>query len=382
LKIWSLIIVVALIGTGSWYYTQQSSTVDESAGGHPGGAWGGNAPVVELAPVERRAITDVIEALGTTQANESVILTAKVSDIVSRVGFEDGDFVRRGDILLELANDEQSALLEEARANLEDAETNLRRQQELGEKRLVPESEIDIARTRTDAARARLESIAARMQDRLVRAPFDGILGFREVSTGTLLTSNTPITTLDDISVIKLDFSVPEKYMSLLQTGYSIEATSQAYPGQAFNGEIRTINSRIDNVTRAVTARALIANEESILRPGMLLNVKIVTAERMSLTVPESAIMQVGTESYVFVGGPDNKAIKRVITIGARRVGYVEVLDGLSEGEQVIIEGAFKLRPMQEFKLKSSENGWSERSGGRPGSNFAGKTSSRTLSGT
>lgn len=373
-------IVVVLFGAGGyWYYTNGISTEGDSAAGSFGGGRGFAAPVVLVAPVEQRLITDTIEAIGTSQANESVTLTAKVNDIVSRVNFEDGDYVEKGYILVELANDEQSALLAEARANLEDAETNLRRQTELGQQRLVPESEVDIAKTRADAARARLNSIAARMDDRLVRAPFEGILGFREISAGTLMTNNTPITTLDDISSIKLDFAIPEIHLNAIQQGNSIEAKSTAYKDTSFNGVIRTIGSRVDPVTRSVTIRALLDNKDRKLRPGMLMTVSIVTAERMSLVIPESALMQIADESFVFLAGADNKAVKKVVTIGARRFGYLEVIEGLQEGDLLIIEGAFKLRPLGPFQIKTS-NEWSGKAGGQPG--LADKTPNSLKSGS
>lgn len=347
-----ILISIALVGGGVWYFSQGDEKNANAGKGH--GGFGG--PVLVIAqPVQYKTIVESIEAIGTAQANESVTLTAKVSDIVSRVNFEDGDSVERGKILIELANEEQSALLAEARANLEDATTQLRRLKDLGNKKLVPDSDIDEAKAQANAAKARLDSIAARMQDRLVRAPFSGVLGFREVSTGTLLTNNTPITTLDDISVIKLDFTIPEIHLNALQPGFKIQATSEAFKDQLFEGDIRTIGSRVDPVTRAVTVRAIIPNQERLLRPGMLLGINIIISERTSLVVPESAVTQVGDETYVFLAGKDGKAKKQNISIGARRFGYMEVNAGLKDGEVVITEGAFKLRDGAAIKVQDME---------------------------
>ena len=194
------------------------------AGGFSGGGFGGGRPqaqppLVTVGHARRDSIFDVVEALGTAQANESVTLTAKVTDTVRRVNFEDGDYVEAGTVLIELTNQEEEALLAEARANLDDAEAQLRRMDDLSGRGLTSASELDVARSRAGASRARLNSIVARLRDRLFQAPFSGLLGFRQVSPGTLLSPNTAITSIDDISVIKLDFTVPETFLGTMSPG-------------------------------------------------------------------------------------------------------------------------------------------------------------------
>lgn len=344
------IVVIVLAGGSYWYFTHDIDSQNQASPG-PGGFRG---PVLVVAEqVKRQKIIDSIEAIGTTKANESVTLTAKVTDIVSSVNFEDGDYVKKGKILIVQASEEQSALLAEARANLEDANTQLRRLLDMGEKGLVPDSDIDTAKAQADATKARLDSIIARMDDRLVRAPYDGILGFRQVSPGTLLTNTTPITTLDDVSVIKLDFSIPEIYLNVLKPGFMILAQSEAFKDIEFEGQIRTIGSRIDPVTRAVTVRAIVPNDDRLLRPGMLLTVEIITEERMGLVISESAVIQIADETYVFIAGEDGRAQKQAIEIGIRRYDFVEVIDGLREGDMVITEGSFKLRDGASFRLQN-----------------------------
>jgi membrane fusion protein (multidrug efflux system) len=179
--------------------------------------------------VRRDSIFDVVEALGTAQANESVTLTAKVTDTVRRVNFEDGDYVDAGAVLIELTNQEEEALLAEARANLDDAESQLRRLEDLSGRGLTSASELDVARSRAGASRARLNSIVARLRDRLIQAPFSGLLGFRQVSPGTMLSPNTAITSIDDISIIKLDFTVPETFIGSMAPGARIVAKSVSF---------------------------------------------------------------------------------------------------------------------------------------------------------
>lgn len=321
---------------------------DERAGKRGRGA----GPVmVEAAEVREAVLVDSIEALGTTVANESVTLTAKVTDTVGKVHFEDGQFVETGAVLVELTNEEEQALLAEARANLRDAENQRNRLRDLRTQNLVAASSLDEAEARVEAARARLNTIVARLKDRLIRAPFAGLLGFRQVSEGTLITPGTAVTTLDDISVIKLDFTVPETALATLAAGQKITAQSAAYGDRAFEGTVSSVGSRVDPVTRAVVVRALIDNEARALRPGMLMTVQLVTRERTTLVVPESAVVQVGDEAYVFAINGDLTVARKVIVTGVRRRGLVEVLDGLEQGARVVSEGVIKVREGAEVRL-------------------------------
>ncbi len=195
-----LVAIGAAIG-GYFFFNEQ--------GGRPGGGrppFGGPVTVA-TEPAAREPLVKVIEALGTAKANESVTLTASLNETVRRINFEDGDFVEAGTILVELSNEEEEAQLAEARANLDEAQRQLARLKDLDEQGIAATSDVDEARAGAEAAEARLNSVIARLDDRLIRAPFSGMLGFREVSPGTLLMSGNAITTLDDVSQIKLDFT-------------------------------------------------------------------------------------------------------------------------------------------------------------------------------
>src|SRR6185503_14971242 len=356
-----IVLAFALGGGVVWYVTKErggnggaaasfpAAGGGRPAGGPPGGFGPGGgrpqaqAPLVTVGRAHRDSIFDVVEALGTTQANESVTLTAKVTDTVRRVNFEDGDYVEAGAVLIELTNQEEEALLAEARANLDDAESQLRRLQDLSGRGLTSASELDVARSRAGASQARLNSIVARLRDRLIQAPFSGMLGFRQVSPGTLLSPNTPITSIDDISVIKLDFTVPETFLGAMAPGAKIVAKSVSFPDRKFDGTVRTVGSRVDPVTRAITVRAHIDNKDKSLRPGMLLTVEVVTAERAALVVPEGSVFQVQNRAYVYRVDGDT-VHQQQIEVGGRRFGVVEVLGGLNEGDPIVIEGIIKLR--------------------------------------
>jgi membrane fusion protein, multidrug efflux system len=343
------LLLVLLLAAGGAYWTFKPDTASQEGGppggfGGPGGPGGmGAPPVVVVEQVQRAILSDEIEAIGTALANESVTLTAKVTERVSKVRFEDGQAVEAGDILVELTRTEERALLAESEATLNDARRQLRRLEDLVRQGSVPLSQVDEARSRVEAQEARFDALTARLDDRLIRAPFGGMLGFRDVSEGTLVTPGTAITTLDDISVIKLDFSVPEVFLGSLERGLTVSARSAAYRDREFTGEVTSVGSRVDRVSRAATVRAVIANDDGVLRPGMLMTVRLTTAERDALVVPERATVQIDRRTFVFVA-EEGHAIRRQIVTGARRDGMVEVVSGLSVGEHVVTDGVIKVR--------------------------------------
>jgi membrane fusion protein, multidrug efflux system len=350
-----IVLAFALGGGAMWYFTSTRDGVagapaGAAPGGRPGGGGFGGAgrqqvqvPLVTVASVKRDILYDVVEALGTARANESVTVAAKVTDTVRRVNFEDGDYVESGSVLVELTSNEEEAALAEARANLDDAESQLQRLEDLSTRGLSAESDLVAARSRAGAMRARLNSVTARLSDRLIQAPFSGLLGFRQVSPGTMVSPSTEITSIDDISVIKLDFTIPESFLGTMSLGAKIVAKSVSFPGRSFEGTVRTVGSRVDPVTRAITVRAHVENKDRALRPGMLLTVEVITAEHLALVVPEGSVFQVQNRAYVYLVDGD-VVHQHQIEVGGRRFGVVEVLSGLEEGQQIVVEGIVKLR--------------------------------------
>ncbi len=294
-----------------------------------------------VAPVEWR---DTIEALGTARAKESVTLTAKVSETVRKVGFDSGDLVRAGDVIVDLSSGAQLAGLEEARAAFQESERQLARGMELAPTKIISESQLDTQRSNRDAAKARMDVVRAQLSDRVITAPFDGVLGLRQVSPGSLVTPGTAIATLDDISIIKLDFSVPERYIAVLAQGQDIAARSETYPDRKFAGRIASVDSRVDPVTRSVTVRADIPNPDRLLRPGMLMAVDVLLPPRTAVVVPEIAVIQVGADSFIYRVKADETVERAKIELGSRREGEVEIRSGLAGGDRVVTEGIVKLR--------------------------------------
>jgi membrane fusion protein (multidrug efflux system) len=337
-------VVVLLILAGAVGYVVLDPFGEESAAAaRPGDPSARAATLVALAHAEEREIVESVEAIGTARANESVTITAKVTETVRGVRFEDGDYVEAGAVLVELTDAEETALLAEARAALDDAERQLARLDGLVAQGSAPVSQRDEADARAKGARARLRAVEARLGDRLIRAPFAGILGFRQVSPGTLVTPNMAITTIDDISRIKLVFEIPETYLSAIRPGLDIDATAAAWPDETFRGTVATVDSRVDPATRAITVRGHLDNPERLLRPGMLLTVDLVTSRDRVVVIPESALLQSRDERFVYTVA-DGRARRVDVEIGRRRPGIVEIVSGLEPGTPVITEGVDRVR--------------------------------------
>jgi len=315
--------------------------------------WGSSGEILVVAkPVALEEFVEQIEAIGTAQANESVNITAKVTESVQKVNFEDGAYVEKGRILVHLTNAEETALLSEAQATLDEASQQYKRVSNLMSQNLASQTQLDEENARQQTARARLEAIVARMDDHLIRAPFSGLLGFRNVSEGSMITTNTIITTLDDISRIKLDFTVPEIYLSALHIGQQVFAVSDAYSKQPFEGKVATISSRVDPITRSVVVRAIIPNQEQLLRAGMLLKVNLIRSREMVTAIPEESLFPIADKQYVYRVKDDNSVERVAVEIGRRRPGLVEVLSDFPVGTNVVTEGVIRIRPGSKVILK------------------------------
>lgn len=313
-------------------------------------------PVI-VAVAEQRALATEIEALGTLMANETAVVTANLTETISRIHFTDGQRVQAGDLLVELNSREQQAQLEEARVALANAEGQLQRARQLVESRFLSNQELEDRQREFDIARARIQAVEARLADRQIRAPFDSVVGLRQVSVGSLLTPGTPVATLHDDSVMKLDFRVPETRMAELRPGLKVRAISRAWPDELFEGEISVLDNEVDPVTRTVRVRALIPNPEGQLRPGMLMSIRIASLPRESLVIPEEALLPQGLRQFVMrlEAGDDSdwSVARQQVELGQRFAGYVEIRSGLSVDDRVVSHGGFKLRPGQAVSIKS-----------------------------
>lgn len=320
-------------------------------GGRGGPGGGGDRPAVVTTQVVRlQPFADTLQALGTVRARESVTVTASVSEKVQAVHFDSGQRVRAGAPLVTLSGQAEQASLNEAVAAANEAEQLYRRQSQLASQQLIARAQLDTQRATRDAARARVAQVRAQLADRVIRAPFAGVLGLRQVSPGSLVAPGTVITTLDDISRVYVDFPIPETQLSQVGAGQSIEGTAAAYAGRTFEGTVDTVDARVDAATRALTVRGAFANADGALKPGMLLQVRVRRPERQALLVPEIAVVQAGSDSYVFRVTPEGAAERADVKLGTRAGGQVEVLEGLKAGDPIVVDGTGKLRPGQKVK--------------------------------
>jgi membrane fusion protein (multidrug efflux system) len=305
------------------------------------------------------SIADRIEALGTLRANESVELTTSVTETVTSLHFDDGDRVAAGQVLVEMTSGEEHAQLAEAKATVAEARRQYERIKSLRETQTAAESLLDQRRREWETGRARLAAIESRLADRLVRAPFAGVVGLRNISVGTLVEPGDLITTLDDDSVMKLDFSVPALYLGILTPGQPVTAGTRAWEGRQFEGSVKSIDSRVDPVTRTVIVRALLPNPDHILRPGMLMQVELLNRRRQAIVIPEECLVPQGERQFVFVvdTSAGNTVERREIRIGTRRPGEVEVVDGLTVGERVITDGTLKVRAGSKVTIRAVDDG-------------------------
>ncbi len=314
--------------------------------GGPGQARGpqGGPRTVLAEKVKSESIGDRIEAIGTVYANESVTVTAKTQGIIRSIAFDDGQTIKKGEEIAAIDAGEQDAALNVELANLEQQRKELARIQSLATSNNIALSRLDEMTASVKKAEANVAAARVRSTDRRIVAPFSGIVGTRRISVGALVSPGTAVATLDDISVVKLDFAIPETFMSSLRPGLEIEASASAYKGAVFKGKVVAVDARVDSATRSVNVRALIDNEDLRLRPGMLMIVDLINDQRDALMVSEASLMPENGVQYLFVIGPDNIANKVAVTIGTRRQGSVEIVKGVKAGDIVIKEGMQDLR--------------------------------------
>ena len=341
-----LLVIVALVA-GAGYAGWQHFSADGANAQEPGPQRGGGGPVIETARVAFAEIETLIEAVGTTRANRAIQITPTAAGRITEINFHAGESVQAGDVLLRLDDDIQRADLIEAEARLGEAKRALERAQALMKSSATSRASVEKLVADMATAQANRDRATRRLRDRIVTAPFDGIVGFARVEIGERIEEGDAITTLDDLSVVEIEFSIPESLYGRIAPGKRVIADASAFPDRVFEGTIERIDSRIDPVSRAFKARAIIANPDNILPSGMFMHLSVVLDSRNALTVPEEAIVVEGSQAYVFAVTPADKGLvaqRRDIVIGQRSFGSVEILEGVEEGDAVIIRGVQKAR--------------------------------------
>jgi len=323
----------------------------------PGGGRRGGQEVSQVSVAERQ-FSDQIRVLGVARGVRSVNITSSTTELVTRVLFTDGQVVSAGAPLVELQAREEDAAIIEARANVAQAQREYDRYKALADRGVAPLVLLEQAETALETSRAGLEAAEARRGDRLIRAPFAGTLGLTTVTAGTLINPGAIIATLDDISTIRVDFPLPERYLSILRPNAPITATADAYGDAPIQGRIALIDTRVNETTRAATARAEFANPGGRIRPGMLLRVAVQQGQRQAPAVPESAVQYEGAGAFVYriAPGREGSTAQRVeVQTGAVENGFVEILAGISAGDHIVGSGLNRIQPGAPVSVAGAE---------------------------
>jgi membrane fusion protein, multidrug efflux system len=380
--------VIALLGTagfGGWYAYQGgylakapvigsyfAKPAGQAAGPARGGRGGQSGPImVEVDTVKTGRIVEIREAVGTVRAFESITVTAKIAGIITQIGFEEGQKVKAGDMIVQFDAAERRAEIEQAMAEANRAVAlrneiaiKLERAQALSRTGAGTGAQVEDLTAQVKSlegsiasAQAQRKAAEARSEELTIRAPFAGRVGTRSVSLGAYVPPGTRITSLDDLSRVRLDFAVPENLLGRLKPGQVVNATAAAYQGRVFKGTVATLDTRVDQTTRTIRLTAEFDNPDEALKPGMFLSAALeVRTKDDAVLVPEEALVSEGLRQIVYPV-KDNKIERRVIRIGQRQGGQVEVLEGLQAGETIVVMGVQRVRAGAEVVARPRGSG-------------------------
>lgn len=310
-----------------------------------GSAKGNSQPTaVATTKVMLKPMVRTVTAIGTGIANNSVQIIAPTSDFITELNVNEGQAIKKGKVIARLHDVQERARVAELETILADQRRQLERLKNLATTQATAQSLLDEQQTKVNTTLAQLDVAKAQLAEMTITAPFDGYLGLRQVSEGAYVNNGTVITTLDELQNIKVEFSIAEHYLAEVQVGMPITVTNSAYGHIPFKGNVSAIDTRLDPVTRTVTVHGQLPNKDLKLRPGMLLNVKLELSNLNALQVPEKAILPLQSRQYVFTVDSDNVVTQTEVTIGQRIPGWVEIVAGVAEGDEVIVEGIQKVR--------------------------------------
>lgn len=341
---------LALAVVAAWWLQNRPAT--PAGAGNSGsatttapGTGGAAGPVaVEVGRAERVRLEDDATAVGSVRSNQGVMLRPEVSGRIQRLGFGDGQRVRKGQLLVQLDDTLQRAQLQQALAQASIARTNLQRNRELVSQNFVSQSVVDQSAANLEVAESQVALAQAQLQRMKVTAPFDGIAGIRSVNVGDYVKDGADLVQIEDVSSVTVDFPLPERYLPQLKTGQAVTVTLDAVPGRTFLARLEAVDSLLDAGGRSLLARARLTNPGGELRSGMFARARIVFAARdNAVMVPEAALVPMGNQQYlvkVVEAADGSKRGERLVArIGTRRAGLVEVLDGVQPGDLVVVAG-------------------------------------------
>ncbi len=346
------IVALAVVGGVIWVYGPEiREKVTPNASGTTAAAprqGSAQAPVpVEIRKVATGAVRQQIEAIGSLRSDESVVLRPEIAGRVSEILFEEGQPVKRGAPLLRLDAAIARAQVNQARASITLSRANFSRAKELADRGAGTQRTLDEAQAKMSNDEAALALAQATLDKSTLSAPFDGILGLRQVSVGDYVNPGQTIANIESVEQLKVDFRIPEIYAQVIATGQANRVRPDGFPDATFDGRVYAIDPAIDPNGRAVILRARLPNADKKLRPGMFARVTLIVEERPNaVLIPETALMPMGRDVFAF-RVIDGKAVQTKLRTGLRRAGEVEVLEGLQAGDTIVSEGAQKLRDGQ-----------------------------------
>ena len=333
-----------------------SATVDEAEATGP-------APVVVVA-ARFESSAAVVEAVGTGVAAKAVVLQSEVAGEVANVLFEAGERVEQGTPLLALDDSDELLALKLAQVNLDEARQTLQRYEQAAPSGAVSAAEVDAARSDVEAAEIELSRAELALRRRTVVAPFSGVMGIAEVEQGDRITELTPIATLDDRSVVLVDFEVPEAFAYGIEVGDTLTATTWARPGESFAGEIDSTASRIDPDTRTLRIRARIPNEDDRLRSGMSFVIKVAIGGQRLPSVPSVSVQWNREGAFVWRVSDDNQAERIAIDVRKRSEDWVLVEAAIEPGDRIVVEGVQRLRENDPVEIVDQAGAMAQEAGG------------------
>jgi len=299
---------------------------------------------VKAEPVKVGAVVDEVTAVGSLLAEESVIIRPEFDGRIASLDFREGQSVKRGQRLVTLDASEYEAQLAAIKAELNTERQRYQRAQELYQQKFITKEALDVQAGSVDRLAARVKEAQVRVDKTVIRAPFPGVVGLREVSPGAYVKAGADIVILENLSNIKVDFRIPEVHLSKVKRDQPVVLRVDAFPGEAFEGRVYAVQPAVDEQTRTVLMRARVENKGFRLKPGMFVRVALTMSTRPNaITVPEEALWPQGKDNYVFVV-VDDKAMLTKVELGNRRPGEVEIVQGLAAGDVVVTEGQIKLR--------------------------------------
>ena len=319
--------------------TDASSSAPKAADAAPRVA----AVSVEAVRLEATALVDDVAAVGSVRSNESVVLRPEVAGRILSINFREGQPVRRGQTLVALDAGVNRAEVDQMSAQLDLARSNLKRTEELARENFVSASARDESASRMRVAEAALALAEAKLSKMTLVAPFDGIVGIRNVSVGDYVRDGADLINVEDTRSVKIDFRVPERYQPQVSVGQQVDVASDALPGQHFKATIDAIDPAIDTNGRSVSIRARATNPDQRLRPGMFARVRVIFSQKSdALMAPEEAIVPSGRDFFVY-RVIDGTARRTKVKVGARRDAKVELIEGAAAGDMIVVAGQLKL---------------------------------------